>query len=165
MMVMRECVARHHRLPQTIVVDGGKEFQSAYFETLLARYECIKKQRPPAKARFGSVCERLFGTTESRFIYNLIGNTQMTKSDHRLVTKAVNPRNLAAWTYEALAASKSTISITGAAPFATAKSRGVKSMSDTIRLMPVALMPMSATGGINASASTTTYSAIVRSVN
>jgi len=28
MMVMRECVARHHRLPQTIAVDGGKEFQT-----------------------------------------------------------------------------------------------------------------------------------------
>jgi putative transposase len=29
LMVMRECVSRHHRLPQTIVVDGGKEFASA----------------------------------------------------------------------------------------------------------------------------------------
>jgi putative transposase len=102
MMVMRECVSRHHRLPQTIVVDGGKEFESVYFETLLARYECTKKQRPQAKARFGSVCERLFGVTSSRFIYNLIGNTQITKNDPRQVTNAVNPKDLAAWTYEAL---------------------------------------------------------------
>jgi putative transposase len=62
MMVVRECVRRHARLPQIIVVDYGGEFESVYFETLLARYECTKKTRPPSAARFGSVCERIFGT-------------------------------------------------------------------------------------------------------
>jgi len=57
MMVLRECVRRHSRLPQIVVVDGGREFQSTYFETLLARYESIKKTRPAAKPRFGSVCD------------------------------------------------------------------------------------------------------------
>ena len=71
MMVLRECVRRHGRFPQSLVVDGGKEFESVYFDTVLARYECIKKTRPPAKARFGSVCERLFGTSNTRFIHNL----------------------------------------------------------------------------------------------
>jgi putative transposase len=52
MMVLRECVYRHARLPQIIVVDGGREFESTYFETLLARYCCTKKTRPPAQARF-----------------------------------------------------------------------------------------------------------------
>jgi transposase InsO family protein len=74
MMILRDCVRRHSRLPQTVVLDGGPEFQSTYFETLLARYECTKKVRPPAQARFGSVCERLFGTTNSQFIHNLRGN-------------------------------------------------------------------------------------------
>jgi len=37
------------------------------FETLLARYECAKKTRPPAQPRFGSVCERLFGTTNTQY--------------------------------------------------------------------------------------------------
>jgi putative transposase len=97
MMILRECVRRHGRLPQTIVIDGGAEFQSTYFETLLARYECIKKTRPPAKARFGSVCERLFGTTNTQFIHNLRGNTQITRNV-RQVTKSVNPKGLAAWT-------------------------------------------------------------------
>jgi transposase InsO family protein len=63
MMVLRECVRRHARLSQIVVVDGGRDFQSIYFETLLARYECTKKTRPAAKPRFGSVCERLFGTS------------------------------------------------------------------------------------------------------
>jgi transposase InsO family protein len=96
MMIIRECVGRHERLPQIFVVDGGAEFGSVYFETLLARYECIKKTRPPAKARFGSVVERLFGTCNSQFIHNLRGNTQIMRQV-RQVTASVNPKNHAVW--------------------------------------------------------------------
>lgn len=96
MMILRQCVRLHGRLPQIVVVDGGAEFRSAYFDTLLARYECIKKIRPPAKARFGSVCERLFGTTNTQFIHNLRGNTQITRNV-RQVTKSVNPKGMATW--------------------------------------------------------------------
>lgn len=97
MMLIRECVRRFGRLPQTIVVDGGREFESTYFETLLARYECTKKTRPPAESRFGSVCERLFGTMNTRFLYNLQGNTQIMRNV-RQVTKSVNPKDQAVWT-------------------------------------------------------------------
>lgn len=96
MMALRECVRRFNRLPQILVVDGGREFGSTYFETLLARYECMKKTRPPAKARFGAVCERLFGTTNTQFIHNLRGNTQITRNV-RQVTKSVDPKSLATW--------------------------------------------------------------------
>ena len=96
MMALRECVRRFGRLPQILVVDGGREFESTYFETLLARYECMKKTRPPAKARFGAVCERLFGSTNTQFIHNLRGNTQITRNV-RQVTKSVNPKSLATW--------------------------------------------------------------------
>ncbi len=75
MMVLREYVRRNFRLPHNIVVDGGKEFHSLYFDVLCAQNRIIKKIRPPAKARFGSVIERLFGTTNSSFIHNLQGNT------------------------------------------------------------------------------------------
>jgi putative transposase len=96
MMILRECVRRHSRLPQILVMDGGKEFESIYFETLLARCEVTKKTRPPAKARFGSTCERIFGTANDRFLHNLQGNTQVAR-DSRQVTKSVDPRNHAAW--------------------------------------------------------------------
>src|SRR5229473_3348832 len=96
MIVLRECVRRHNRLPQCLVVDWGPEFCSTYFEALLARYECIKKARPPAKARFGSLVERMFGTTNTQFIYNLLGNTQITRNV-RQVTKSFNPKELAVW--------------------------------------------------------------------
>jgi transposase InsO family protein len=101
MMILRDCVGRHGRLPQVIVIDGGPEFQSTYFETLLGQYECTKKTRPPAKARFGSVCERLFGTANAEFIHNLRGNTQITRNV-RQVTKGNEPVGQAVWTLECL---------------------------------------------------------------
>ena len=97
MMALRICVARFGRLPQTVVVDGGQEFESVYFDTLLARYCCVKKTRPGSKPRFGSVIERLFGTTNTEFIYNLLGNTQATKQVRQL-TKETDPKHLAVWT-------------------------------------------------------------------
>ena len=93
MAALRQCVQRFNRLPQIIVVDGGSDFKSTYFEALLARYEVTKKTRPATKARFGGVLERLFGTTNTQFIHTLEGNTQITK-EVRHVTKLNNPKNL-----------------------------------------------------------------------
>jgi putative transposase len=101
MMLVRECVRRHGRLPQFIVVDGGKEFHGTYFETLLALCSVTKKTRPGAKPRYGSVCERLFGTSNTQFAHNLMGNTQIMK-DVRQVTKSVNPAGLAIWPIDRL---------------------------------------------------------------
>lgn len=97
MMILRECVHRYNRLSELIVVDWGPEFRSIYFETLLARYECSKATRPKAKPRFGSVIERLFGTANTSFVFNLAGNTQVMKNV-RQVTKSVDPREQALWT-------------------------------------------------------------------
>ncbi|MED2762091.1 DDE-type integrase/transposase/recombinase [Bacillus thuringiensis] len=97
MMILRECVRKHNRLPQNIVVDGGKEFHSLYFDSLCAQFEIIKKVRPPAQARFGTVIERMFGTTNTKFIHNLQGNTKLTR-EVRMITKTVNPKNNALWT-------------------------------------------------------------------
>ena len=97
MMALRICVRRHGRLPQTLVVDGGKDFHSVYFESVLAHYYCTKKTRPGAKPRFGTVVERLFGTAQTQFIHTLLGNTQATKQP-RLVTPEVDPQRHAIWT-------------------------------------------------------------------
>src|SRR6266567_1080758 len=97
MMALREYVWRYGRLPQTIIVDGGSDFRSTYFETLLAYYDCTKATRPWAHPHYGSVCERLFGTANTQFVYNLIGNTQIMKQV-RQVTKSIQPREQAVWT-------------------------------------------------------------------
>src|SRR5260221_3095109 len=100
MLVLRECVRRHGRLPDAVVVDGGKEFKSAYFEVFIARYEVDKIERE-GKPRVGSLIERLFNTSNTQVFHLLEGNTQITKNV-RQVTKAVNPKNLASWTLSRL---------------------------------------------------------------
>ncbi len=97
MMALRECVWRYGRFPQTLVVDGGADFRSVYFEALLAYYSCTKASRPWAQPRYGSVVERLFGTANTQFVHTLTGNTQITKQV-RQVTKSVDPKQHAVWT-------------------------------------------------------------------
>jgi transposase InsO family protein len=97
MMVLRICVKKNGYLPQTVVVDNGKEFHSNYFRGLAGLFEFTLKYRPPAEARFNTVGERLFGTTMTQLIYSMAGNTQITK-EVRQMTKSNNPKNLALWT-------------------------------------------------------------------
>lgn len=97
MMVLRECVRRFGRLPQTIVTDGGPGFKSTYFECLAASFEITVKRRPKAKGRYGSVIENSFGVTHKEFVYNLQGNTQLSHNNVRQVTPSHNPRHLALW--------------------------------------------------------------------
>lgn len=97
MMILRICVKRFGRMPQSLVVDGGKEFESQYFDHLLIDHRCQKTIRPPAQPRFGSVIERIFGTAHSTFLNNLLGNTQASKVP-RTATREVDPRRLAVWT-------------------------------------------------------------------
>jgi len=103
MMAFRECVKRHQRLPQECFVDRGPEFGSVYFETLLTRYFVAKKDRPAGAPRTGAVLERLFGTTTTQLLHQLLGNTQASKHP-RLMTREVNPKRLAVWTLERFSA-------------------------------------------------------------
>lgn len=97
MSLLAECVRRHQRLPQQIIVDNGAEFRSNYFEVLLAHYNVTKLERPSGQPRVGSLIERLFRTSETKLVHNLQGNTQGMKTA-RQVTKAANPKNHAVWT-------------------------------------------------------------------
>jgi putative transposase len=103
MTAFRECVKRHQRLPQECFVDRGPEFGSVYFETLLTRHFVTKKDRPASQPRMGSVIERLFGTTTTQLLHQLLGNTQASKHP-RLMTREVNPKRLAVWTLSRLSA-------------------------------------------------------------
>jgi transposase InsO family protein len=96
MMVLRIGVKRFGRFPETIVVDNGSEFKSVYFDTLLARFDATKKHRPKDVPQFSSIIERWFGGTNTQFLHNLRGNTQITQYI-RLVNKTNNPKNLAIW--------------------------------------------------------------------
>jgi len=101
MAVIRNCVRRHGRIPKTIVVDQGSDFESLYFEALLARMETHKKSRPAAKSRFGSVIERFFGVNNQMLVHNLAGNSQALQRP-RSMSPSHDPRKLAIWTLPAL---------------------------------------------------------------
>jgi putative transposase len=97
MMVVRDIVRRHGQMPAMLVLDNGKEFHSRALANVCELYGCSIRYRPGGKPRYGSVMERAFGTTNTEFIHQLAGNTQLMKTP-RTVTKAVLPENFAAWT-------------------------------------------------------------------
>lgn len=100
-LAIRECVKRHSRLPRAIVVDGGKEFRSTWFETFCALYHVKVQRRPKSKARFGAQIERFFGTVNTQLFYTMIGNTQNTRNV-RQMTAEVDPYKRAIWTADDL---------------------------------------------------------------
>ena len=97
LMVLRKCARRHGRLPESIAVDGGKEFRSVYMETTCALYKIKILRRPTAKGRFGAQMERMFGTTNTQFFHFLAGNTQL-RTNVRQLTAEVDPDTHAVWT-------------------------------------------------------------------
>jgi len=80
-----------------LVLDNGKEFHSRALSRVCELYGCSIRYRPSGTPRFGSVVERVFGTTNQQFIHQIEGNTQLMKNP-RGVTKSVLPENFAAWT-------------------------------------------------------------------
>ncbi|WP_454826662.1 DDE-type integrase/transposase/recombinase [Paraburkholderia xenovorans] len=90
MMAIRAMVRTFRRTPAIIVVDNGKEFHSAAFNKLCDLLYITLQFRPAHKSRFGGVMERLFGTTNTKLIHYLVGNTKALRNV-RTVTKSVDP--------------------------------------------------------------------------
>lgn len=100
MMVIRDCVRRHNRVPQMLVCDQGPDFMSVYFEMLLARLRISKRERRAGKPKEGSVCERIFNTTQSQFVKVLLGATDLVEQYFRSISPEVDPSRHAVWTLE-----------------------------------------------------------------
>lgn len=73
-MAIRQCVRRHGKLPNSIVVDRGADFRSVYFNALLANYGVAPIMRPAAHSRYGSEVERFFGEFKSQWLSMRPGN-------------------------------------------------------------------------------------------
>lgn len=97
MCVIRECLRRHGRGCDIYVVDQGAEFNSTYFEVLLARLMSHKRERPAGKPRFGNLIERFFGVATEALLKQLEGSSQFLKNP-RLLAKGHDPRQRAVWT-------------------------------------------------------------------
>jgi transposase InsO family protein len=97
MCVIRSCLERYNRGCDMYVVDQGADFNSDYFETLLARLGAHKRERPAGKARYGSLIERFFGVATQEFIRQLVGCNHALK-DPRSLAPSHDPRNNLVWT-------------------------------------------------------------------
>ena len=95
--VLYDCVRRHGRVPDTVVVDQGPEFHSNDVESAFAYLRVHKVERPARKARFGSVMERMFGTTNTAFVHELLGNTTLLALGRGLSSDR-HPARSAVWT-------------------------------------------------------------------
>ena len=101
MLVIRDCVRRHQRVPQTIVSDQGSDFKSVYYDQLLAFLAVNKRLRPAGKPRSGNVVERFFGLTNAEFVHVLRGNNKALQSPRRM-SPTHDPRDLGVWNLRAL---------------------------------------------------------------
>jgi len=72
--VIRSCLRRHGRLPESIIVDRGAEFTSVFFRSLLASLEIEMVLRPSGHPRYGSEAERIFGQLKERWLDGRPGN-------------------------------------------------------------------------------------------
>ncbi|WP_288131581.1 Mu transposase C-terminal domain-containing protein [Microbulbifer sp.] len=95
MSVLRLMVKRYEVFPESIVVDGGKEFQSIYFEKLMAHYHAIVVSRE-GKPRGGHDVERNYGSLNTVFLDNLKGSNKLAKNI-RQVSDSHAPSRLAIW--------------------------------------------------------------------
>lgn len=95
MCAIRLMVVNHGVFPESVVVDGGKEFESIYFQKLMVKFVCSVVSRQ-GKPRGGKAVERLFGSIDTMVTHNLTGNTTLTKNVRKL-SKSHNPKSLAVW--------------------------------------------------------------------
>jgi len=79
--VLRDCVRRHGRLPESIVADAGADFRSNFYHEFLASAIVEKIQRPVAAGRWGAPVERAFGKFTTEVIRGLPGNIRAIKED------------------------------------------------------------------------------------
>jgi putative transposase len=102
LMVLRDYVRRHKRLPRVIAVDNGADFHSHALDFFCRLYGIEIRYRSPGEPRGGAMIERLLGATEDEVLSSLVGNTRLMKTDTRLVTKSVDPFRRAEWTLPGL---------------------------------------------------------------
>jgi transposase InsO family protein len=90
MMVLRDMVRRHERLPQRLIVDHGREFKSLWLRAFAWCWGIELFWRPKRHPRAGTIQERMFGTVES-MLAGLPGYSALLK-EPRSVLKDADPR-------------------------------------------------------------------------
>lgn len=100
-MALRLCVRKHGRLPEEILFDGGPEFESVYWYTLLGHCGVGPVRRPAEHPRYGSQGERLFNEFKTLWLIHRPGNI-VNYDEARAVSRTHSPQNTAVLTIEQL---------------------------------------------------------------
>ena len=79
-MVLRDCVRRHGKLPESIICDWGSEHRSVYLSSVCANYQIELVFRPKQHSRFGAQVERFFGMLKSHWLDLRPGNRTDVKN-------------------------------------------------------------------------------------
>ena len=95
--LLYECVRRHRRVPDHIVVDQGPEFLSNDVEMAFALLKISKNERATGRPLQGAVMERLFGVSNERMTHELLGNTKLNTLGRGL-SATHHPSRFAVWT-------------------------------------------------------------------
>lgn len=98
LLLLRNYVMRHHRLPRVLVIDNGKEFHSHELEFFCRLFGIELRYRSPGMPRGAAMVERTFGSIDQEVFAEMEGNTRMMKDGTRLITKSVDPFRRAEWT-------------------------------------------------------------------
>ena len=101
LMLFRDYVRRHGRLPRTIVLDNGPEFHSKALLRLCKILRIDIRWRRRSKPRDSAVVERMLGATEQEVIAAHDGNTRALKNPHN-VSREVHPEGFIRWSLPAL---------------------------------------------------------------
>jgi len=102
-VMLRMCLRRYGRLPESLVVDRGSDFQSTYFSGLMAHCGIELISRPSGHGRFGSEIERCFGQYKNQWIAARPGNIVQLRND-RAVSKEYKAHARAELSFEEVAA-------------------------------------------------------------
>ena len=102
MLLLRECVARWGRLPETLFLDNGPEFKNISIVLFAAYYKMVLDWRPPGKPHWGAEIERFAGTVNQRLASELPGATKVFNRLRR-VSKSHHPDELAVFGLQGIA--------------------------------------------------------------
>ena len=97
LLVLRDYVRRHHRLPRTLITDNGKEFHSHELEFFCRMFGIELRFRSPGEPRGAAMIERLLGAVETEVFSEMEGNSLIMKENTREVTAGVDPWRRVKW--------------------------------------------------------------------
>ncbi|ABE46317.1 DDE-type integrase/transposase/recombinase [Polaromonas sp. JS666] len=94
LMVLRDMVRRHGKLPLYTITDSGKDFSATRVKQFLASHRCGHGFRPAGEPRFGNPVERLNLDISMHFSQVVYGSNKIFKTP-RMSSATHDPRNLA----------------------------------------------------------------------